>query len=97
VPIKTVCAACIHGKEMRRGRRYPITKRQDKRVPECHSFGRVAAQCKRKRGRDLGQSLGERELLKRVKEFQPKETKFTQKTQSAHFGHDRRSFAGYKA
>jgi hypothetical protein len=32
VPIKTVCATCIHGKEMRRGRGYPITKRRDKRV-----------------------------------------------------------------
>ena len=31
MPIKTVCAACIHRKEMRRGPRYPITKRRDKR------------------------------------------------------------------
>jgi hypothetical protein len=43
------------------------------------------------------QFVGDRELLKRVKEFQPKETKFTQKTQSAHFSHNRGCFIGDEA
>jgi hypothetical protein len=72
VPIKTVCANCIHGKEMRRGRRYPITKRRDKRDPGRNFFSEAVAQDRRIQRDGAGEFPRDRELLKRVQKFQPK-------------------------
>jgi hypothetical protein len=72
VPIKTVCATCIHGKEMPRGRRHPITKRRDKRDPG-RNFLSAAVAGGRGIYRDGAEEFPrDRELLKRVQEFQPK-------------------------
>jgi hypothetical protein len=71
VPIKTVCATCIHGKEMRRGRRYPITKRRDKRDPGSDFSSEFEAQDGQIEGEGEEEKLRDRELLKRVQKFQP--------------------------
>jgi hypothetical protein len=57
----------------------------------------IGSQGKHPLWRAVGELVGDNDLLKWAQEFQPKETKFTQKTRSAYFSHDGRSFAGYEA
>ena len=60
MPIDTACANRNHASEKRWGRRYPITKRRDKRGHKHDLFGRPTGtdELTRQEAREAGQGIG---------------------------------------